>query len=54
MMESDAVIQELVNDYTIILSQVYENKTVGDYTFEGVLYSFLMDLKKELKVIVDK
>ena len=34
---------ELIRDYAVVLSAIYDERTAGDYTFAGVLATFLND-----------
>ena len=34
---------EVIRDYVGVLREIYDNRTAGDYTFAGVLATFLND-----------
>lgn len=39
--------EEIAAKYASELQKIYDNRTAGDHTFEGVLFEFYQDLKKE-------
>ena len=38
---------EVIQRWAQKLRNIYKDRTAGDYTFEGVLVSFLLDIEKE-------
>ena len=38
---------EVIQRWAQKLRNIYVDRTAGDYTFEGVLVSFLLDIEKE-------
>lgn len=41
---------ELIKDYAAQLRRIYSNRSAGDFTFEGVLASFMLDATEQALV----
>lgn len=41
--------RELIDEYAVILDSIYQNRTAGDYTFEGVLFEFALKVIEQQK-----
>lgn len=37
-------VRQVIEEYSFILNDVYEEKTAGDFTWKGILYDFLGDI----------
>lgn len=47
-----SAIDQLINDYAKRAEEIYEKRTAGDSTWQGVLGSFLLEVSKLPHVVI--